>query len=81
MLICYGSCVFQSKESWDMDCTEKLEQSRFFKEKGTNYFKASKFEIAKRMYNKVLDMLDFDAGMSHKCYYQLFIATYSVVYV
>lgn len=45
-----------------MDNAEKLEQSRSFKDKGTNYFKAGKFEIAIRMYKKILDLMDFDAG-------------------
>lgn len=46
-----------------MDCSEKLEQSKGFKEKGTKYFKEEKYTIAIRMYKKILDLLDFDAGV------------------
>jgi hypothetical protein len=56
------------KESWDMDCTEKLEQARFFKEKGTNYFKSAKYSLALRMYKKIVDILDFDSGMYTKVF-------------
>lgn len=33
--------LIQAKESWEMNTTEKLEQSAIVKEKGTQYFKVA----------------------------------------
>lgn len=54
----------QSKESWALDSEERIEQSRLFKEKGTTYFKAGKFNLAVKMYKKVLSFLEFEKGKS-----------------
>ncbi|KAM3956317.1 FK506-binding protein 59kD isoform 1-T1 [Aphomia sociella] len=48
----------KAKETWSMDGSEKLEQAKIFKEKGTNYFKASKFTLAIKMYKRVVSFLD-----------------------
>ncbi|KAL0831758.1 hypothetical protein ABMA28_001298 [Loxostege sticticalis] len=48
----------KAKESWSMDGSEKLEQAKIFKEKGTNYFKASKFQLAIKMYKRVINVLE-----------------------
>ncbi|XP_053605814.1 FK506-binding protein 59 isoform X2 [Plodia interpunctella] len=45
------------KESWSMDGEEMLEQARIFKEKGTNYFKANKFQLAIKMYKRIVPLL------------------------
>ncbi|XP_054264427.1 FK506-binding protein 59 isoform X2 [Macrosteles quadrilineatus] len=50
------------KESWALDSDGKLEQGKFFKEKGTNYFKANKFQLALKMYKKAIEYLEFDSG-------------------
>jgi FK506-binding protein 4/5 len=48
----------KSKESWSMDGSEKLEQAKIFKEKGTNYFKGSKLQLAIKMYKRVISLVD-----------------------
>ncbi|KAK9710731.1 FKBP-type peptidyl-prolyl cis-trans isomerase [Popillia japonica] len=50
----------KAKESWSLDSEEKIEQGKLFKEKGTNYFKAGKLQLAVKMYKKVLSFLDFE---------------------
>lgn len=50
----------KAKESWSMDSQEKIDQSLLYKEKGTNYFKAGKLELAVKMYKKILSCLEFD---------------------
>ncbi|XP_026727150.1 FK506-binding protein 59 isoform X2 [Trichoplusia ni] len=48
----------KAAESWSMDGKEKLEQAKMFKEKGTNYFKGNKFQLAIKMYKRVMSLLD-----------------------
>ena len=48
----------KTKESWAMDGAEKIEQAKMFKEKGTNYFKGSKFQLAIKMYKRVTSLLE-----------------------
>ncbi|KAJ0177606.1 hypothetical protein K1T71_006479 [Dendrolimus kikuchii] len=48
----------KAKESWSMDVSEKLDQAKIFKEKGTNYFKCNKFQLAIKMYKRVISLLD-----------------------
>lgn len=48
----------RAKEQWLLEGPEKLEQAKMFKEKGTNYFKATKFQLAIKMYKKVVSILD-----------------------
>lgn len=45
-----------------MDSEEKVQQAKLFKEKGTNYFKIGKLQLAVKMYKKVLSFLDFEKG-------------------
>jgi len=47
----------KAKESWEMDITEKLDQSEISKTKGTDHFKAGKFVLAKKYYSKIVDLL------------------------
>ncbi|XP_062553119.1 FK506-binding protein 59 isoform X2 [Armigeres subalbatus] len=44
-------------DSWKLDDAERMEQAKLFKEKGTNYFKDSKFKLALKMYEKSLGFL------------------------
>lgn len=53
---------FQVKEAWSLDSDGKLEQGKFFKEKGTNYFKSNKIQLALKMYKKSIEYLEFDSG-------------------
>ncbi|KPJ16331.1 Peptidyl-prolyl cis-trans isomerase FKBP5 [Papilio machaon] len=48
----------KAKESWAMDGTEKLEQAKIFKEKGTGYFKNNKYQLAIKMYKRVTSLLE-----------------------
>ncbi|XP_068622847.1 FK506-binding protein 59 isoform X2 [Battus philenor] len=41
-----------------MSGSEKLQQAEIFKEKGTNYFKSSKFQLAIKMYKRVITLLE-----------------------
>uniref|UniRef100_A0A1B6LHD6 peptidylprolyl isomerase n=1 Tax=Graphocephala atropunctata TaxID=36148 RepID=A0A1B6LHD6_9HEMI len=50
------------KETWALDSDGKLEQGKFFKEKGTNYFKSNKLQLALKMYKKAIEYLEFDSG-------------------
>lgn len=43
---------------WSMKSSEKLEQAKIHKEKGTNYFKSDKINLAIKMYKKVLKYLN-----------------------
>nr|XP_022905761.1 FK506-binding protein 59 [Onthophagus taurus] len=49
----------KAKECWSMDIEEKIEQAKLFKEKGTNYFKEGKLQLAVKMYKKVLSYLEY----------------------
>ncbi|CAH1113520.1 unnamed protein product [Psylliodes chrysocephalus] len=48
------------KESWALDSADKIEQSKLFKEKGTNYFKAAKYELALKLYKRIQSYLESD---------------------
>ncbi|XP_030023073.1 FK506-binding protein 59 isoform X2 [Manduca sexta] len=48
----------KAKDSWQMDGAENLDNAKIFKEKGTNYFKESKYQLAIKMYKKVVSLLD-----------------------
>lgn len=52
----------KAKESWSLDTEERIEQSKLLKEKGTNYFKAGKYNLAIKMYKKVLSFLEVEKG-------------------
>jgi hypothetical protein len=41
---------------------EKIEQAKFFKEKGTTYFKNDKYALALKMYKKLVSFVDCDSG-------------------
>ncbi|KAJ8951672.1 hypothetical protein NQ318_012213 [Aromia moschata] len=55
----------KAKESWSMDTEEKVEQSKLYKEKGTNYFKAGKLELAVKMYKKIQTFLEGEKDESN----------------
>lgn len=50
----------KAKESWEMDSSEKLEQSALVKDKGTKYFKESKYELALKYYQKIITFLEYE---------------------
>jgi len=53
----------RSKESWQLDADQKVEQAKMFKEKGTKYFKDEKYEMAASRYNKVIDFLEHEISL------------------
>lgn len=53
----------KAKESWSLDTAEKIEQCKLFKEKGTNYFKQEKYNLAIKMYKKIQSFLDSDKDL------------------
>ncbi|KAB7503024.1 Peptidyl-prolyl cis-trans isomerase FKBP4 [Armadillidium nasatum] len=54
----------KAKESWEMDQVEKLEQAKISKERGTEYFKEGRYNLAIRHYKKVTDYLQYDSGLN-----------------
>lgn len=46
-------------ESWSMDENEKIKQAKNCKEKGTNYFKQNKLQLAIKMYKKIDELLSY----------------------
>ncbi|CAH2007241.1 unnamed protein product [Acanthoscelides obtectus] len=46
------------KDSWALDDEERIEQCKLFKEKGTNYFKAGKFQLALKLYKRIVSYLE-----------------------
>ena len=49
--------TFQCKEAWELDSAEKLEQGDHMKQRGTQYFKDTKYASAKKCYKCVVDYL------------------------
>ena len=45
-----------------MSNSQKIEQSKVLKEKGTKYFKAEKYQLALKMYLKIVVILDNKNG-------------------
>lgn len=53
----------RAKEGWQLDGVQKLEQSRLFKEKGTVFFKAGKYEMARKKYDKIVEYLEHEISL------------------
>ncbi|CAB0033365.1 unnamed protein product [Trichogramma brassicae] len=47
-------------ELWSMEGPQKVEQAVLFKDKGTTYFKNQKYELAIKMYKKVVECVNED---------------------
>lgn len=54
------------KESWNMTSDEKLEQSELVKNKGTNYFKSGKYEVALKYYKKIIKYLEDESDLDEE---------------
>ncbi|KAM8862035.1 LOW QUALITY PROTEIN: peptidyl-prolyl cis-trans isomerase FKBP4 [Synchiropus picturatus] len=54
----------KAKESWEMNTTEKLEQSSVVKEKGTQYFKEGKYKKASVQYKRIVSWLEHESSLS-----------------
>ncbi|KAK7891511.1 hypothetical protein WMY93_023474 [Mugilogobius chulae] len=57
------SAFEKAKESWEMNTTEKLEQSVIVKEKGTQYFKEGKYKQASVQYKRIVSWLENESGL------------------
>uniref|UniRef100_A0A671LPW0 peptidylprolyl isomerase n=1 Tax=Sinocyclocheilus anshuiensis TaxID=1608454 RepID=A0A671LPW0_9TELE len=53
----------KAKESWEMNTTEKLEQSAIVKEKGTQYFKEGKYKQAVMQYKRIVSWLEHESNL------------------
>lgn len=53
----------RAKESWQLDGEQKLEQAVIFKEKGTDFFKQGKYELAANKYKKIIDFLEHEISL------------------
>jgi len=56
----------KAKESWEMNSTEKLEQSIIVKEKGTQYFKEGKYKQASVQYKRIVSWLEHESSLSEE---------------
>lgn len=53
----------KAKESWEMNTTEKLEQSAIVKDKGTQYFKDGKYKQAAVQYKRIVSWLEHESSL------------------
>ncbi|CAD1480957.1 unnamed protein product, partial [Heterotrigona itama] len=49
-------------ESWSLKNNQQIEQAKIYKEKGTNYFKTNKYNLAIKMYKKVISFLEYEGN-------------------
>ncbi|XP_017877085.1 FK506-binding protein 59 isoform X2 [Ceratina calcarata] len=45
--------------AWSLNNSERIEQAKIYKEKGTNYFKACRYNLATKMYKTVTSFLEY----------------------
>ncbi|XP_014791337.1 peptidyl-prolyl cis-trans isomerase FKBP4 isoform X1 [Octopus bimaculoides] len=53
----------KAKEIWRMDAKEKLRQAELAKNKGTQYYKSEKYQIAVRQYKKIVSYLENESSL------------------
>ncbi|XP_060779255.1 peptidyl-prolyl cis-trans isomerase FKBP4 [Neoarius graeffei] len=53
----------KAKESWEMNTSEKCEQSVIVKEKGTQYFKEGKYKQAVMQYKRIVSWLEHESSL------------------
>ena len=46
-----------------MDAEMKVEQAKIFKDKGTQFFKENKYELAANKYRKIVDFLEHELSL------------------
>lgn len=56
----------KAKESWEMNTSEKLEQSVIVKNKGTQYFKEGKYKQASVQYKRIVSWLEHETGLQEE---------------
>ena len=52
----------KAKETWEMDLKEKLERAVLVKQKGTQYFKAGRYNYAVIQYQRIVNWLEMECG-------------------
>lgn len=52
--------MLQFEESWSLTSEDRIEQAKFFKQKGTDYFKMENYKLALKFYKKMVDYLKND---------------------
>ncbi|XP_066592679.1 FK506-binding protein 59 isoform X2 [Prorops nasuta] len=52
--------------AWSLKPEEKIEQAKLLKEKGGNYFKEKKYNLAIKMYDRVLSFLKIEENVSNE---------------
>ncbi|KAI4902615.1 hypothetical protein NFI96_032938 [Prochilodus magdalenae] len=55
--------AFEKAKSWEMNTSEKLEQSIIVKEKGTQYFKDGKYKQAAVQYKRIVSWLEHESSL------------------
>lgn len=53
----------KAKESWEMDQEEKIEHAKACKDRGTNFLKQDKYQLAAKQYKKIIGLLEYDSGL------------------
>lgn len=52
--------MLQFEGSWSLTTDDRIEQAKFFKQKGTDYYKMDNYIIALKFYKKMRDYLKDD---------------------
>ncbi|OXU31501.1 hypothetical protein TSAR_001033 [Trichomalopsis sarcophagae] len=56
----------KAPDSWSLTGSQKIEQAKMFKDKGTSYFKDGKYSLAIKMYQKVIEYTNDDYDFKEK---------------
>lgn len=54
-------------EEWKLSNEERLEQAKIYKEKGTKYFKKENFDLAKKFYEKCVNIIKEEMENTDEC--------------
>lgn len=52
--------MLQFENSWSLTSEDRIEQAKFFKQKGTDYYKIDNYNLALKFYKKMIDYLNDD---------------------
>lgn len=53
----------RQRDIWEMNNTEKMNQSEMYKDKGNKYYKKREYELALKFYERMLDFIEYDLCM------------------
>jgi hypothetical protein len=54
--------MLQFEDSWSLTSEDRIEQAKFFKQKGTDYYKLDNYKLALKFYKKMIDYLNDDVS-------------------